>query len=302
MDANARRGDGGARRTLAVAAAVVALAAVVAIASSGSVPSGSVAERRPSEGLADTLVSLVLVVMALSALASLVLLSFFGRYTAEGGMRPRRSPRQAMLLFLGAVAVIALCARLLAERGGSLGGIFDTSRPEGRTAEPVPESGYQPEFAVWPVVGVLALVVVALGAWWLSARARRAALRTPPETPVEALADVLAATLDDLRSEADPRRAVIGAYARMERVFASVGLPRSAAEAPEEYVERVLGGIPISERAVERLTALFAWARFSPHDVRTETKEEAIRTLEHIQLELAAAEEEREARPHGALA
>jgi hypothetical protein len=36
------------------------------------------------------------------------------------------------------------------------------------------------------------------------------------------------------------------------------------------------------------LTALFAWARFSGHDVRPEMKDEAIDTLEQVQRELAA--------------
>ena len=50
------------------------------------------------------------------------------------------------------------------------------------------------------------------------------------------LADVLEETIDDLRAEADPRRAVIAAYARMERALAAAGLPRSPAEAPDEYL------------------------------------------------------------------
>ena len=37
-------------------------------------------------------------------------------------------------------------------------------------------------------------------------------------------ADVLDETLDDLRAETDPRRAVIAAYARMERALAAFGL------------------------------------------------------------------------------
>jgi Domain of unknown function (DUF4129) len=112
---------------------------------------------------------------------------------------------------------------------------------------------------------------------------------------------VLAATLDDLRAEQDPRRAVIRAYARMERSLAAAGLPRAPAEAPEEYLTRVLEGLPVSARAAARLTALFAWARFSPHDVRPEMKDEAIETLEHIQLELEAAEAEQQARLEGVL-
>ena len=152
------------------------------------------------------------------------------------------------------------------------------------------------------MLGVTALSLVALGAWWLSARGRRASREPPGMSPEEALADVLAATLDDLRAEGDPRRAVIGAYARMERSLAAVGMPRTAAEAPDEYLARVLTDLPVSARAAGRLTRLFAWARFSPHDVRPEMKDEAIETLEQIQSELAAAEAERDARLAGALA
>ncbi len=119
-------------------------------------------------------------------------------------------------------------------------------------------------------------------------------------TTAEALADVLAETLDDLRAERDPRRAVIAAYARMERALAASGLPRSGAEAPEEYLTRVLDEIEISPRAAGHLTALFAWARFSVHDVRPEMKDEAIETLEQVQRELAAAETAREAELAGA--
>jgi hypothetical protein len=203
-----------------------------------------------------------------------------------------------MLLFLATVACVSLAMMLIAERSDRLGGIFgrSASGPRGRSsADPVAPSGYQPEFAHWPVLGITALAVVALTAWWLSVRARRAADDTPPWTPAEALSDVLAATLDDLRSEVDPRRAVIGAYARMERSLAAVGLPRGASEAPEEYVMRVLRDLPVSERGMARLTSLFAWARFSSHAVPPDMKDEAIGALEQVQKELEAAEAEREA-------
>ena len=57
-----------------------------------------------------------------------------------------------------------------------------------------------------------------------------------------------------------------------------------------------------SPRSTCRLTALFAWARFSVHDVRPEMKDEAIETLEQVQQELAAAEAAREAQLAEALA
>ena len=48
------------------------------------------------------------------------------------------------------------------------------------------------------------------------------------------------AALIDLEGEDDPRRAVIKAYARTEAVLRAQGLPRHPAEAPLEYLDRVL--------------------------------------------------------------
>jgi hypothetical protein len=115
-----------------------------------------------------------------------------------------------------------------------------------------------------------------------------------PGGPDEALADVLDEALDDLRAETDPRRAVIEAYARMERALRAAGMPRAEAEAPEEYLARVADGVDLSRTSAGRLTALFTWARFSGHDVRPEMKNEAIDTLEAVRDELRAAAARRE--------
>jgi hypothetical protein len=88
----------------------------------------------------------------------------------------------------------------------------------------------------------------------------------------------------------------------MERALAASGLPRAPAEAPEEYLERVLDELALSSRAAGRLTALFAWARFSGHDVRPEMKDEAIETLEEVRRELAAVDAARRAEGAGAAA
>lgn len=300
MDANAPRRARLGRPV--VAAAVVALVAVVAIASSGAVPDGGVAQRRPSEGLIDTVVSLVLVLMVVASVATVVLLSFFRRYTADMRVRTRPSPRRTAVMVLLVVIAVALTLNAVARREDGLSGFLGRTPPEGSggsaTASP---DRYEPEFAIWPVVGVVALALVALGAWWLSARGRRAAREPLRQAPAEALADVLSETLDDLRRERDPRRAVIGAYARMERSLAAAGLPRTAAEAPEEYLERVLAAAAVSKRAAGRLTALFERARFSEHAIDHATKDDAISALEQIQDELAADEAEGEARLAGAL-
>jgi hypothetical protein len=280
---------------------VVVLVAVVAVASSGSVPNEAVGQRRPSDGTLDTLISLFLVVMACSAVASIVMLTFFGRNRSDQAPPARGGWLRNIVVLLVSIALIALIARGQMARDGD-GPQIVVPEPGGAgDPEQLPNQGYDPEFAVWPVVGVTALAAIALVAWWLSYRGRRAIQDDPP-SPAEALADVLAATLDDLRAETDPRRAVIRAYARMERSLAAAGLPRGGAEAPEEYLTRVLDDLPVSAHAASSLTKLFAWARFSPHDVRPEMKDEAIDTLEQVQRELAAAETEREARLEGVLA
>jgi hypothetical protein len=303
MDANAPRRGGPRLPTggLAVAVTVVGLVAIVAIASSGSLPSGEIAQRRPSDGLLDTLISLFLVLMVLGAVVSVLMLPLFGRYAPEASAPKRRSWLHSLVTLVVVIVLILLFAHA-STNGNRTPTVPSDQTGAGEATDGLSRGRYEPEFAVWPVLGVTALALVALGAWWLSVRGRRSEAESPELTPEEALADVLAATLDDLRAEVDPRRAVIGAYARMERSLAAVGMPRASAEAPEEYLARVLEGLPVSARAAGRLTGLFAWARFSPHDVRPEMKDEAIETLEQLQQELAAAEAEREARLAGMLA
>jgi hypothetical protein len=102
----------------------------------------------------------------------------------------------------------------------------------------------------------------------------------------KALDDVLADTLDDLRAERDPRRAVIEVYARMEQTFAAYRVPREPAETPLEYVARALDSLRVSASAVRRLTLLYQGAKFSTHAVDTGMKDEAIGTLAGLRSEL----------------
>lgn len=301
MDANApRRGAAGGARTLLVALAVVVLVGVVAVASGGSTPTGAVGAHRPSEGLLDAILSVFVVGMGVAAVLVAVLLSFFGRYTPDGTVRKRRSPWQSLVTFTVAIVVLTVVVRALGgERGARLRTALQPARGDSTGSPEGPGGRYQPEFVLWPVLVVGGLLAVALVAWYLAARGRRSASAPRAPTPEEALADVLSETLDDLRAERDPRRAVIAAYARMERTLAAAGLPRSAPEAPEEYLERVLDVMAVSRQSAGRLTSLFAWARFSRHDVRPEMKDEAIETLAQVRRELAADEALRAAAASG---
>jgi hypothetical protein len=103
------------------------------------------------------------------------------------------------------------------------------------------------------------------------------------------LSAVLDESVDDLRAERDPRRAVIAAYARMERVLAGHGFPRFRSEAPLEYLARVLRELSVRTSAVLALTELFERAKFSRHEIDSEMKDEAIGALLAVRDDLEAA-------------
>lgn len=109
---------------------------------------------------------------------------------------------------------------------------------------------------------------------------------TAPSAPAE-VTEVIDSVLSQLEVSTDPRRVVIGAYARMEGVLTAAGLPRRNSEAPLEYLGRALRRLAVSRAAVGRLTALFEVARFSHHDVDPDMGREAIAALNEIRSELS---------------
>ena len=95
-------------------------------------------------------------------------------------------------------------------------------------------------------------------------------------------------TLDQLEDEADPRRAVIAAWIRMERGLAGAGLPRHAAETPLEYTARVLEEARVTPAAVRRLADLYEQAKFSRHTIDEEMRRAAVDAVTVIRRELEA--------------
>jgi NADH:ubiquinone oxidoreductase subunit 6 (subunit J) len=155
----------------------------------------------------------------------------------------------------------------------------------------------------WP------LVVVGLG---IAAALATAVIARPepqaaPDTGVDdATIAMLDASLDDLRTEPDPRRAVTAAYARTERGLAARGFARRPSETPTEYLQRALvgrgatsdvGPLAVEPFAVEafaveplgELTALAERARFSALQIDEEMRSSAISALEALRRELRAA-------------
>ena len=128
--------------------------------------------------------------------------------------------------------------------------------------------------------------IVGLAAVGLVAARRRRAL--PGLDAREALAEGAREAIEEIAIPADPRAAVLAAYARMEAALARAGLGRRASEAPREYLARFEAALGVDPRPAERLTALFERARFSPHPIGEPLRAQALDALKALRAELEA--------------
>jgi hypothetical protein len=288
------------RTTLVVlpALVVLGLVALVAIASTGSTPGGSGGTRPPSDSLLDTIFSLGLV--AVLAGGVLVVYGLAQRKAIAQEVATGRYRRTSVATYLAFAAMFAgLFYWRLSNWTVRPGEDTELAFP-GEALRPTTEPGnqvveYEPSISWIAIIVVLALVVGAVAAYVVAER--RAQRSRGTGELAEQLAVVLDETLDDLRAENDPRRAVIAAYARLERVLAANGVPRRPSETSDEYLPRVLHDLALDSGAIERLTKLYMRAKFSQHDVDITMKEEAIGALEQVRDELRLAREKPLAEP-----
>ena len=110
-----------------------------------------------------------------------------------------------------------------------------------------------------------------------------------PPVPEDPLVEVLEGGMDDLRRISDPRRAVIACYARMERLMISSGIPRLPTDTPTEFLTRILQRRSISAARASQLTTLFERAKFSPHRIDEQMRQDALSALEHVLGEVVLA-------------
>jgi hypothetical protein len=281
-------------RLVVSAAALTALLAVVAVASHAHRPGGGTTGSTPHAPtlLFDYIASAALVLFPLGA-AVVVWAMAQGRHQRLLAGETNWLRTLAALGFM--CAVLAGAVFLNKQRIGHdfFGGHPQTSHSsQGRAAKPgKPKQQpvtHQPEFQ-WAAAGVAFAIIAGLAGAFVYAyiRKRRAGGAWDREAALAvALDEVLADSLDDLRAEPDPRRAVIRAYARMERTFAAYGVAREEAEAPLEYMVRALDSLSVSSYSVRRLTQLFSRAKFSSHEVDAGMKDEAIEALVGLRAEL----------------
>ncbi len=274
--------------------AVIAAAALVAAASRAHGGFHGGAGPGPTRAFGDQLFTVVLVLMGVG-IAAWIYILFVRRDLIElpDQERRRRNVYLTLAFFL-AIAAFAMLAKRLGFHGLHLAGILHHPLPSLPGSHPKAKPGAKPVPAQvhghlsWLAgIGATALIAAAAAAVWFASRTTAQPDKVP-HSRAEAFSAALDESLADLRAEPDPRRAIIAAYAHMERALAAAGLPRRPAEAPLEYLERALLELAATASSARRLTDLFRLAKFSDHPLDAQAKEDAIDALEAIRDELRA--------------
>jgi hypothetical protein len=263
--------------------AALALLAVIGVAS----------RARLDGGQALSTSDLAIVGVLLGALAMLVvgvgILGFGGGYAIFGESRRRLVSALVITALLAAVFALALAP-------------IDADLNDGpqlpRPVRPRPSEGSSSGASEGDIAALVAAVVAGvtlLGALvalvGAKVRAERrwrrsAAAAAEGEVMMEAVEE----SLDDLRREPDVRRAIIASYARMERALERAGSARRPAEAPFEYLVRVLERMTVTGSAARALTELFERAKFAVEPMGEREKEQAIGALELLRAEVKASQ------------
>jgi hypothetical protein len=279
-------------RSVLAIGGLMALLALVAVAAAGHAPSSGASQpSAPAPNLLrDYIATLGILIMPIGLLLTVWLMLMRRVYAnlPQKGKQPLHGAARPYIAVAVLIALIAIGLRFADPNGEAPPAPLPpqgTATPKPTTASD-PRDPYEPQFRWLPVIVVGSLVFGIGGAMVLmSVRRQRELLAATPIR--ETLDDVLAETLDDLRREQDPRKAVIGAYENMERTLAARGVPRRESEAPVEYLTRILEVVSASGHSVRRLTGLFARARYSPHEIDATMKEDAIDALTGLRAELA---------------
>jgi hypothetical protein len=281
MPGKGARGGADMRR----AAAVLLLVAVAAI---GLRAGGtfSAAENPQILGLSGHVlywtIAVAEVVLALVGIALLIARLIWGRDSDEPLRRRRRSLWWLLLLPLmvfGLAKILRMRQRLAPARA--------TATHAATTAGAV---AHHPQGNPWPLLvlfAALAIVAVAL----INYRRRRPRLRPAPDeaaadATVAPLAAALAAGERALHEDSDPRSAIIGCYAAMERRLADAGSPPRLADTPAEVLGRATASGLVRPAWAGQLTALFRRARYSSHPMTEADRAAAIGALAQVQADL----------------
>lgn len=280
-------------RGVAAVAGLLGLLALVAFAAAGHAPAGGTG--RPSAStpsvLKDYLATIALVMLPVGAFL-IFWAAFLKRAYKDVPMKSSTNPLQVAPQPFAYIAVFFIVLAI----GVHWGHRRNTTGSAGAPSAGIPSNAetakgqkpYDPHFQ-WLPLAILGSIVVGIGGSMVLLTYRRRREEEAPNAMRVTVAEVLEETLEDLIREPDPRKAVIEAYARMERTLAARGFPREEHEAPGEYLERILDFVGASGHSARRITKLFERARYSEHDIDQTMKEDAIESLAGLRADLLVA-------------
>jgi hypothetical protein len=279
---------------LTVGAGLTALTAVVAMAARAPLTSSTRVDAASARAPVTAVVMLLLG-FGVVTLGGLVMVMWPGRRRRSDEEPVLEPPQLHWAWKLAAVVfTFALGAALVAAVVFGLGGVQRAARL-GTVAPARPSSGVRliargsaqsfeiPSWLPWVILAIVLTAVIAVAAWLLQQRVQPTSDERSDQSATRA---AVQAAIGVLGSVDDPRGAVIAAYAAMERTLAGHGVARSPAEAPREYLRRVLAASSATERDARTLTGLFEEARFSIHPISEHVREIALSALGSLQTRL----------------
>ncbi|MDG4789765.1 DUF4129 domain-containing protein [Micromonospora sp. WMMD1102] len=176
------------------------------------------------------------------------------------------------------------------------------TEPPPPTAGPGQPGSYLPHWV--PYLGtllcgavVLAVVVALLWALVRDLLRRRRGLNRPgarklrsaEQTAEEVVAALDAGLVDLSDTDADPRRAVIACWVRLEQAAASAGVERRPGDTPTDLVTRLLGaGRPVSADVLGAFADVYREARYATHTVDERMRGQALAALRRLRTELTS--------------
>jgi Domain of unknown function (DUF4129) len=272
---------------LVVAVVVVAIAARVPL--SRSTPVDASAAQAPTTALFVLLIGAGVVM-----LGALAAVAWSGRRRKDDPPEHEPTPIEVPWIWklLGILLPCLVGAALVTAAILGARSVRTTPRSGGVAVGPIPlrarstagtAAGFTvPAWLPWTVLAIIG-VGVAAGVFGLWVRRGRARVE---ESKHAATSAALEAAVGALVSDRDPRRAVIAAYAAMQRTLDEHGVARSPAEAPREYLRRVLIANRATEREATTLTDLFEEARYSAHPIPERVRDVALAALRSLQSRL----------------
>jgi hypothetical protein len=223
-------------------------------------------------------------VLALAGIALLILRMIWARKSGKPLQRQRRPIWWLLLLPLAAFGLSKVLQRFRQQHA-----VAARARAAHEASVKTGAAGHLHVGNPWPLLVLFA--VVALGVAALTVYRRRHRMLLPPpeadlEPDAEPLVAALAAGAQVLHEDPDPRTAIIGCYAAMERSLADAGSPPRMADTPAEVLSRATASGLVRSAPASTLTGLFRRARYSGHQMTEADRTAAIDTLAQVRADL----------------